>query len=245
MSRLPRFYIEVQDYLRKRLEDNIPPTTAEIQSTIYGRSFDIDSKHQREVIYSNIAEGRQRALDQWDVYMGSDEFRQDFAIIEFYGDTDILSEDKNDYYLFQSALSKRRFGEQTDNIKEYLQEYIIVSKLWKKKLREYSKELNNLVISTYGNKAKWILPSWWRWAIRETDLYLRSVRTLQNQLRRGISTNLLTASGEPISKAIGLAKSIEGLLEDGSSWRCPNCEMINHGSSNFCSNCGHKKPEEN
>jgi len=244
MSRLSRFYIEVQDHLRKRIEDNDPPTTADIQRAIFGRSFDPDSKYQRQLVYSRIAEGRKNALDHWDIYMGSDEFRQDFAGIEFYEDINILSEDKQDYFDFESALLRGRFGDQTDNIKEYLREYIVVSRLWKKKLLEFSRELNNLVISTYGKEAKWILPSWWRWAIRETDLYLRSVRTLQTQLRRGASTRLLTASGEPISKAIGYAKSIEGLLEDGSSWKCPNCDMINHGTSNFCSHCGKPNPNK-
>ena len=82
------------------------------------------------------------------------------------------------------------------------------------------------------------------WAIRETNLYLRTVRLLQRQLKRGISTKMLTASGEPLPKAINYARSIEGLLEDGSSWRCPSCGMYNHGSSNYCSNCGLANPNK-
>ena len=62
------------------------------------------------------------------------------------------------------------------------------------------------------------------------------------QLKRGISTKLLTSSGVPLEKAIGYAGSIRGVLENGSMWKCPDCTMNNTGQANFCSNCGCQNP---
>jgi len=242
MSHPSRFYIEVQDYLRERLEANDLPKTVEIQQTVFGRSFDPDSQYQKQIIRDRIAEGRKNALEQWELYCGCEDFEKDIKKIEYYDNKKFLGEDEDDYHDFYSALLRGRFGEDSEEIMEYLNEYIIISKLWKEKLPEFSKNLNNLVISTYGQNARWFCPSWWRWAIRETNLYLRTIRILRRQLKRGESTKLLTASGEPIQKAIGYTRSIEGMLEDGTSWKCPDCGMYNHGKSNFCSNCSRRNP---
>jgi len=238
LSQPTRFYIEVQDFLRKRFLANNPPTTSQIQRAVFRRSFDQDSQYQRQIIYFRIAEGRENALKQWDLYCESADFTRDYDYINTHKDQNVLNGDRPDYYDFYSALLRGRFGEETEDTMEYLNEYIVISKLWNTKLVEYSQNMNNLVISTYGKGAIWKLPSWWRWAIRETDLYLRCLKTLQKQFNRGISTKLLTASGQPLQRAVGYTTSIEGLLQDGQSWTCPNCGMYNSGSSKYCSNCG-------
>jgi len=242
MSTPHRFYIEVQSYLRSRLEANNPPSTSEIQRSVFGIAYDPDSQYQRIRIYNRIEDGRRNALLLWEQYCQSSQYEQDFQQLLFYGGSELPDEERDDYYDFYAKLLQGQFREETEGITDFLNDYKIVARMWKNKVEEYSRELNNLVISTKGRGAVWILPSWWRWAIRETDLYLRSVRILQMQFRRGITTKLLTASGEPLEKAIGYAKGIEGLLEDGDSWICPECTFHNHGTSNFCSNCGHEKP---
>jgi len=241
MSRPPRYYIEVQALLRELFNQNQNPTTADIQTAIFQENVDLDSQYQRSIIWKRISEGRKNALLFWNQYSESRDFVKDVAGILHYSDGDVLTSEKKDFSNFRAALYGGQFGAEGENILQDLEYYTAISHLWTQKLKEYSQELNNLAISTYGKRAYWLLPSWWRWAVRETDLYIRSVKILQRQLKRGISTKLLTASGEPLEKALEYSKSIQGLLEDGDSWRC-KCNMYNSGESNYCSNCGRTNP---
>lgn len=243
MSGVSRFYIESQQYITQRIQRDVPLCTYEIQQAVFGSEYDADSQYQKTVIRDRIIEGREKALQQWNLYCDSQEFRNDFQALLYYGVPQILEDENEDYYDFYGKLLAGRFGEESESIREFLDDYIAISRLWTQKLKQYSQELNNLIISTYGRNAHWILPSWWRWAIRETNLYLRTVKILQRQFQRGISTKLLTASGRPIQEAVGYSRSIQGVLEDGNSWECPKCTMYNSGTSNFCSNCGTAKPE--
>jgi hypothetical protein len=139
-------------------------------------------------------------------------------------------------------LYRGKFGEHTSDIKKFYEEYAHIAALWQIKLNEFSEQGKNLVIASYGRHSTWKIPSWWRWAIREIDLFKRSLDIIVYQLQRGEKGQLLLPSGKPISKALGYVDSTKALVENGTSWECENCKMTNSGTANFCSNCGKKKP---
>lgn len=224
------------------MTDERLPTTREIQEEVFGEAFVSDSYRQRGLIYKAIANGRRNALTKYDHYIDSPEHTKDMAEIEYYK-TEEMERQLNhpDYGEFFVELKMGRFGDKTEVIETYLDAYVLVAAIWERKLHEYSQEGDNLVIASYGQRSAWKIPTWWKWAIRETKLYMRSVLILEKQFKRGEETGLLTASGIPLSKAIQYSTSIKGILENGTTWRC-TCGMFNSGSNNYCSNCGKPRP---
>lgn len=242
MSLIGRIYADVQIYITDRLGGNQYPTTSEIIRQIFGGSANLDSRTQRDAVYGAITRGRDVAIAKMDNYLDSAQYYQDLAEIEYYANNLIDEQEaSSDYAEFYSELHMGRFGDKTSLIKGNLRSFALIAALWSRRLAEYSQEGTNLVIPTYGRDSAWFIPSWWRWAIRETDLYIRTLKIVEKQLERGSKTKMLTASGQPISKAIGYIQSTRALLEDGSAWEC-GCGMMNPGAANYCSNCGEPKP---
>lgn len=242
MSSSRIYYDAVQSILTRRIAEERLPTTREIQEEVFGDAFVSDSRRQGDIIYEAIARGRYNALTEYDLYIDSPEYISDMTEIEVYKVEEMESQlNHPDYGEFFVELKMGRFGDKTEVIETYLDAYVLVAAIWEKKLHEFSQRGNNLVIASYGKKSVWKIPTWWKWAIRETDLYLRSITILSKQFKRGISTGLLTSSGIPLSKAIEYSTSIQGILENGTTWQC-TCGMFNSGSSNYCSNCGKPRP---
>lgn len=243
MSLTGRIYPEVQNFITERMYQKSPPRTSEIIRHVFGDQTNQDSRIQRDAVYQAITRGRDLALAKMELYLESNEYYQDLAEIEYYA-SDLIDQQETsaDYADFFSELHMGRFGDKTDLIKGNLRPFALIAALWERKLQEYSEKGMNLVIASYGKDSGWFIPSWWKWATRETDLYLRSLKIVEKQLKRGSGTKMLTASGQPISKAIGYVGSARALLEDGASWSC-QCGMMNPGSANYCSNCGEAKPD--
>ncbi len=238
------YYEAVQEILTRRITQGQHPSTIEIQEEVFDSAFSSDSRRQRGLVYGAIAKGRENALDAYGLYVESPQHLQDMMALEFYKADEMQKQlDSRDYGEFFAQLKMGRFGDKQKVIETHLDNFVLVAAIWETKMAEYSQAGNNLVVSSYGNRATWIIPSWWRWALRETDLYLRQIDQLQRQFQRGIKTGLLTASGVPLSKAIEYTTSVKGVLEDGTTWRC-GCGMHNSGSSNFCSNCGTAQPPQ-
>lgn len=242
MSSSRIYYEAVQTILTRRIAEDRLPTTREIQEEVFGDAFVSDSSRQRQLIYDAIAKGRRDALTNYNLYTDSPDHINDMTEIEYYKSEEMERQlNHPDYGEFFVELKMGRFGDKTKVIETYLDAYVLVAAIWEKKLHEFSQKGDNLVIASYGQKSVWKIPSWWKWAIRDTKLYLRSVTILEKQFKRGISTGLLTSSGIPLSKAIQYSTSIQGILENGTTWQC-TCGMFNSGSSNYCSNCGNPRP---
>lgn len=242
MSSSRIYYDAVQSILTRRIAEGRLPTTREIQEEVFGDAFVSDSSRQRDLIYEAIAKGRYNALDKYNLYIGSPEHMKDMIDIEFYKAEEMERQlNHPDYGEFFVELKMGRFGDKTEVIETYLDAYVLVAAIWEKKLHEFSQKGDNLIIASYGRRSVWRIPTWWKWAIRETNLYLRSITILAKQFKRGVSTGLLTSSGIPLSKAIEYSTSIQGILENGATWQC-TCGMFNSGSSNYCSNCGKPRP---
>lgn len=242
MSSSRIYYDAVQSILTRRIAEGRLPTTREIQEEVFGDAFVSDSSRQKYIIYKAIEKGRHNALDKYHLYIASPDHKTDMYEIEYYRDEEIEKQLSNpDYGEFFAELKLGRFGDKTEVIETYLDAYVLVAAIWEKKLHEFSQKGDNLVIASYGRKSLWKIPSWWKWAIRDTKLYLRTITILEKQFKRGIATGLLTSSGIPLSKAIQYSTSIKGILENGTTWQCI-CDMFNSGNSNYCSNCGKPKP---
>lgn len=219
-----------------------PPTTIEIQKEVFEENYEFDSRSQRDAVYGSITRGRDNAIIGWESYTSDPQFLKDLAEIEYYANELIDEQEKSgDYAEFYRELYAGRFADKTDLIKGHLREFALIAVLWDRKLKELSKQGMNLVISSYGSQARWKIPSFWKWAIRETNLYIRFLKIVQGQIERGIKTKVGALPGTLPHKAIGYTQSAQAALTDGTSWEC-ECEMINLGTANFCSNCGKPKP---
>jgi len=242
MSTIGRIYADVQSFITQRIEEGKPPTTIDIQKHIFKEDFNEDSRMQKDSVYGAIVRGRDTGLIDMDVYFESDQFSKDLSEVEYYANKLIDEQEKSsDYAEFFTELHMGRFGTETDLIKGNLREFALIAVLWDRKLAEISKGSKNIIIATYGRYSAWRLPSLWRWAIRETDLYLRTLLIVEKQFKRGIRTKVAMLPGTPIQKALGYTESARAALTDGTSWTC-ECDMINPESANFCSNCGKPKP---
>lgn len=242
MSLIGRIHHIVQRILTTGNEADNPPTTIAIQKEVFKEDFNSDSRTQRDAIYGSVTRGRDNAIIGWESYTSDPKFLEDLSEIEFYANELIDEQEKSgDYAEFYSELYAGRFIDKTDLIKGNLREFALIAVLWDKKLKELSQQGMNLVISSYGTLSKWKIPSFWKWAIRETDLYIRFLKIVEGQIERGIKTGIGALPGTLPRKAIGYAQSAQAALTDGTSWEC-ECEMINIGTANFCSNCGKPKP---
>lgn len=240
MSLVARIKPEVQKFITEQLQAGNPPTTPEIQKHIFESEYSPDSRRQRDAVYNAICQGRDEAIIDLEKYLKDKKsMRKIHTKIEYLQPNLIQKQFKSEDYLdFEEELYRNRFGEMTDTIKKHLEEFALIATGWDLKLKELSKQGKNLVIPSYGPNSGWIIPSWWKWAIRETKLYLRSIKILLGQMNRTPVISQLP--GTSVSKAIGYARSTQAALEDGTSWTC-ECKMINIGIANFCANCGKPK----
>ena len=55
--RARRLFIETQNYLTRRLADQTPIYTKEIQEVVFGAGYDPDSQYQKMIIRDNIVAG--------------------------------------------------------------------------------------------------------------------------------------------------------------------------------------------
>ena len=242
MSLIGRIHHLVQGMLTTGNEVNTPHTTIAIQKEVFNEEFDGDSRSQRDAVYGSITRGRDNAIIGWESYTRHPIFMVDLKAIELNADELIDEQEKSgDYGEFYSELYAGRFADKTDLIKGNLREFALIAVLWDKKLKDLSQKGMNLVISSYGKQSKWQIPSFWKWAIRETELYIRFLKIVERQIERGIKTGVGKLPGILPFKAIGYAQSAEAALTDGTSWTC-ECAMINIVTANFCSNCGKPKP---
>jgi len=242
LSLIGRIHHIIQKKLTEGNENNTPPSTPELQKTAFPGAYQPDSRSQRDAVYGSITRGRDNAILGWEKYAGSQQFKNDLSDIEYYANELIDEQEKSgDYAEFYNELYTGRFGDKTELIKGSLRELALIAVLWDKKLKALSKQGMNLVISNYGRGSKWRIPSLWKWAIRETNLYMRFLNIVAKQIERGINTNVGALPGTLPRKALGYTQSAQAALTDGTSWRC-ECGMINLGTANFCSNCGKPKP---
>jgi len=239
-----RVYDDVQTFLTECSRAGVAPTIQDIGKAIYKDDYDPDSRYQRDAVYKAIYEGRILALNAWDEFCRSPDFSKELEKIEYYEPSLAEAEFKGDDYAnFNTYLYRGKFGEMTGELKKFSNEYSYIAALWRRKHKEISETKKmNLIVSSYGKNATWSIPSWWKWAVREINLFKRSFKMIKTQLERGESAKLLLPSGQPLSKAIGYVDSARALVEDESSWTC-GCGMRNPQEANFCSNCGGKKPQ--
>lgn len=245
VSRAGRIKPLLQILLRDYIEKGYNPTTEELIQGVYGKEYKPDSRVQRDSVYQAIIRIRDDVIEAWENYCTTKEFELDLTHIEFYEQDKVeatfATEEFGEFYL---ELNKGRFGEKTKEIKPYLKEFGHIAVAWDKKITDLTKTGNPLVIAEYGKQSKWYKPSFWKWGIRETELYLRSFNCIRKQLTRGTNTKIALNENSNIKKALGYLDSSLAALTDGVTWTC-KCKMLNTGSSNYCSNCGKPKTTEN
>jgi len=242
-GRVRRAFVEVQRIITDFFERGIHPTTQQIQSALYGSTYNPDSSIQNKVVYSCITRGRGNVITMWDNYVQGGTFIKDVAYVQYYEDEEMKKQvESEEFSEFHLSLQDGRFGRDTEEIIKSLGQYPAVATIFGRRIREYSKAGNNFVIASYGRESRWFIPSWWIWNIREYNLYRRSLKILRMQLNRGVRTKVLLPSGQPIEKALDYETVVRAALEDKTVWSCPKCKIRNLGIRDNCVICGITKP---
>lgn len=210
VSLAARLYDEVQFTLTHLLDAEKTPTTQDLMQLTFKGQYNPDSRKQRDTIYTIIMRGRDDAILNFETYAVSQEFTKDIANIDYYEPPQTITED---YAEYNSRLYEGYFGNETKILKQYEEELKPMATLWEKKINEYSHEGNNLVVATYGPNSKWVRPTYWWWAIRERDLYLRSAKILVKQIQRGIDTRIALPDLTNLNDALITSTEMKQLLE--------------------------------
>jgi len=231
-------HIGIQNILTGYLSQGVEPTTKQLQERHFGVNYDPDSRYQYEVVLGAIERGRSNAINQWEQYVKSNDLIEHINKINDETPERIEEElNSKDFEQFKKIILN---GDIIENKRAALKELggnPVIAVVFNDKVHDYSRQKNNLVISTYGKNASWSLPSFWAWNIREYNLYYRSIEVLAERLRRGIITKVLLPSKQPIKKALEYQTNIRAIITDGTSWRCDNCGAHNIDSMTQCTIC--------
>lgn len=230
--------IEIQHLLTNYLSQGIEPTTSQLQERHFGVNYDPDSRYQYEVVLGAIERGRTNAIKQWEQYVKSEELIEHInSIVE--ETPERIEEELNskDFDKFKEIILNGSIIENKAAALKELGGNPVIAVVFTDKIQDYSRQKNNLVISTYGKKASWSLPTFWAWNIREYNLYYRSIEVLAERLRRGIITKVLLPSKQPVQKALEYQTNIRAVITDGTSWRCSNCGAHNIENMTQCTIC--------
>lgn len=210
VSLVARLYDEVQFALTHLINADKNPTTQQLMQIAFKKDYNSDSRKQYETIREIINRGRDNGIMEFQKYADSQDFIKDLSEIDYYTPQSKISEDEAEY---DALLYEGFFQENTPALKEYKDEMKPVSLLWEQNLRNYSDQGNNIVISSYGPKARWSRPSYWKWAIREQEIYLRSARIIIRQLQRGMGTKIALPDSTRIAEALEMTTEMKQLLE--------------------------------
>jgi len=238
-SEISRVYPLVQDMITKYVEQDVPLTILLLQQAFYKENFEADSKIQRETIYGCIVRGRNNVIKLWDMYLQGQTFHSDLAYVQNYEDKECEDEIKTqDFNEFYNEFQRGKFGKDTTIILRNLGDFPSVAILFRRKIEEYSKAGTNFLTANYGRKSVWKIPSFWKWNIREFNLYRRTLDILRTQLDRGRTTKVLLPSGIPIPRVLEYETVVRAALEDGTAWECPHCRARNLSQNQNCVICG-------
>lgn len=250
-SEISRAYARVQQIILEYLSMGYNPTLEDIQKAYYSEDFRRDSSLQCSIIYGSIIRGRETAIKRLDLDVNSDTFVSEIEWIKTYEAKLCNGEiDKEEYKEFWTEIKDGRFGEEARReSEEILEEIPSFAIYFRKKILQYAKEGACLIIPTMktpftrGTK-RWFIPSWFRWNIREIDLYKRTLKAFRTQLKRGIVTRVALPSGMSLEKALTIETVTRASLIDKTVWTCPKCSARNLDSSKVCGICGTEKSEE-
>lgn len=240
-GRIRRIRPILQSKLSEYLRSGYNPTTEELVQSVFDSEYKKDSRIQRDTIYFALLIIRDEAIKAWENYVVTPQYFSDLSQIEYYQQNKVEETfATNDFALFYIDLMQGKFRDKTKEFKEYTKEFGHIAVLWDIKMKEFLNRGICLVIAEYGKKSKWYIPTFWSWARRDTDLYIRTLNILKNQLERGKNTKIGLPSGERIERALEYTGSLKALIKDGTSWIC-ECKMVNPQEANYCSNCGKSK----
>jgi hypothetical protein len=116
--------------------------------------------------------------------------------------------------------------------------------LFEQKMYQFSDEGTNFIIPSgdpFKGDARWYRPSKAGWNIREEKEYRKTVKALSTRFKRGIKTQVMLSSGEPLKRVLDFTRSMRASLEDGTSWKCNHCQARNLVEDSNCKVCGHPR----
>jgi len=230
--------IDIQNTLTNELQLGRQPSSQYLQERCFGAEYDKDSRYQTEVVYNAIQRGRDAAIELWDAHVQEGGLLEDIKnIVDTQPERieeELSSEDFKD---FQEYILKNESDTHKANLLKEQGHHPAIAISFYDKMQQYSKQKTNFVIPTCGRNSQWFIPTFWRWNIREYDLYQRTIETIGRQLERGRKTKVLLPSKLPITTALNYRTNLQATIADGTSWKCPNCGAHNIETMTQCTIC--------
>ncbi len=232
---------ETQHILTNYLQSGVRPALELLQVRVYGVGYAEGDYKQRQSIKKALDVGRESATNDWIAYANSSNFPAELLVIlEKYPElveNELSSSAYARYkaFMVSPVLSAGREEELDDN---YLGALAV---LWKRKIDKYSRQKRNLVITKGGRGARYFLPSYWEWVIRENILFVRKVKTAIGGKER--IEEAKTGFGLESQKLLGSASETIPALEGGAFWKCVKCGT-HYRTFKICPNCGTPREED-
>ena len=200
---------EAQDYLTNYMSISEPVSVAGLQRRVYGEGYHKWDSRQQGVIKEAIKHSRTAGIEKWITVCKSPTFWDEVAKIKENHpnsiEKELASEDYAEYKAFMNNPVK------SSGLITGLDEKTLaaIAILWKQRIARLSRQKMNVVITTGGAGAKYYLPSFWKWNIRENKLIVRKWKTAidgnlrandakvglssESQERLGIASNTIPA----------------------------------------------------
>lgn len=169
---------EVQHILSNYLLSGVRPTLELLQTRVFGNGYKEGDYKQRQIVKNSLDEGRKSATNQWIAYANSTNFHAELIdIVEVYPELvekELASAEYSQFLLFindpQVEIEKKQELENTH--------FGALAVLFKRKIDKYCRQKKSLVITKGGRGARYFLPTYWEWCVREDVLLIRKLGVL-------------------------------------------------------------------
>ena len=205
---------EAQDYLTNYMSISEPVSVAGLQRRVYGEGYQKWDSRQQGVIKEAIKHSRTAGIEKWITLCKSSTFWKEVDKIKENHPNSIEKElSSEDYAQFKTFMNN---PVKSSGLITGLDEKTLaaISILWKQWIARLSRQKMNVVITTGGAGAKYYLPSFWKWNIRENKLIVRKWKTaIDGNLRANDAKVGLSSESQ---ERLGMASDKVPSLEDKS-----------------------------
>jgi len=237
---------DIQEIIRYLVLDGEMPTEREftmndIRQRYYGSDFDLDSGSQKGTISYHVRKVRKETIQ--------DITSRTRNSLTFYPELLEIVENRMDEIDTSSIsdVDKRYLdelisGDASDDIADrqvMLETDAIYTVWWKDRVIENAGNGRCLILPfTRGRGARWKLEcNFHQFSIRDRGVAEHFWRSLSTALRRMRDTRQRLESGTPIQVVLERLTNVIAEIQDGTSWRCPNCGASNTSEQERCVLC--------
>jgi len=230
---------ETQHILSNYLLSGVRPTLELLQARVFGTGYTEGDYKQRQLVKKSIDKARTTATAKWIAYANSSNFHTELSeIVEKYPELvekELSSLEYSKYLLFiNDPLLSTEKKQELENTND-----AALAVLFYRKIKKYSRQKTNLVITKGGRGARYFLPKYWEWCIREDILLIRKLGTLVKGWIRVKDTKakIRSESQELLEEIFTQVPAITMRAV----WKCLHCGEYSPKTTSQCSTCGNPR----